>query len=398
MSKKINVAVVGLSFGLEFVPIYLDHPDVESVVICDTNEKLLDVAKQRYNFTDEQCYTNIDDILENDKIDTVNIFTPPATHAPLSIKVLESGKNCGCTIPMGMSIDELKGVIAAKKKSGKKYMFLETSVFSREYFYVKELIDRGDFGRIQYMSCAHYQDMEGWPEYWEGFPPLMHPTHAIAPCIMLTGKLPSKVYAKGSGRIRSNLAKKYNSPFSFETALVSLEDSDISIELERFLYGVARSYDECFRVYGEKRSFEWQQLRDENPVLYTKTGKLKASQTYDFGDKSNKKKRNSEIIEKRIEIPDYADRLPKSIEKYTQKTVYNNKNTHLSFTQGGGHGGSHPHMIHEFVRSIIEDREPIINDVKGAYLTGVGICGHKSAMEGGREIALPDFRDYAKNC
>ena len=31
--KKLNVAVVGLSFGLEFVPIYLEHPDVEKVYL-----------------------------------------------------------------------------------------------------------------------------------------------------------------------------------------------------------------------------------------------------------------------------------------------------------------------------------------------------------------------------
>ena len=26
---------------------------------------------------------------------------------------------------------------------------------------------KGELGRLQYMTCAHYQDMEGWPEYWE---------------------------------------------------------------------------------------------------------------------------------------------------------------------------------------------------------------------------------------
>ncbi|WP_330620836.1 hypothetical protein [Blautia pseudococcoides] len=31
---------------------------------------------------------------------------------------------------------------------------------------------------------------------------------------------------------------------------------------------------------------------------------------------------------------------------------------HLSFKQGGGHGGSHPHLVHEFIRSIIEERKP----------------------------------------
>ncbi|MFR3320262.1 MAG: hypothetical protein ACLTSZ_02680 [Lachnospiraceae bacterium] len=44
--------------------------------------------------------------------------------------------------------------------------------------------------------------------------------------------------------------------------------------MERFLYEVARSYQECFRVYGSKKSFEWQQLSDEDPVLYERTGDI----------------------------------------------------------------------------------------------------------------------------
>ena len=197
--KKLNVAIVGLSFGLEFVPIYLEHPDVESLTLVETNVNLLRTVQERYGIPDENCFTDLQQVLDNPNIDAVHLVTPPSTHAPLSIKVLESGKHCGCTIPMGMSIDELHQVIAARKKSGKNYMFLETTVFQREYFYVKELMDKGDFGKIQYMSCAHYQDMEGWPSYWNGFPPLMHPTHAIGPCLMLLGAYPEKVYAKGSG-------------------------------------------------------------------------------------------------------------------------------------------------------------------------------------------------------
>lgn len=275
--KKLNVAIVGLSFGLEFVPIYLEHPDVESLTLVETNVNLLRTVQERYGIPDENCFTDLQQVLDNPNIDAVHLVTPPSTHAPLSIKVLESGKHCGCTIPMGMSIDELHQVIAARKKSGKNYMFLETTVFQREYFYVKELMDKGDFGKIQYMSCAHYQDMEGWPSYWNGFPPLMHPTHAIGPCLMLLGAYPEKVYAKGSGKIRPELESNYQSPFAFESALVSLKDCDVTIELERFLYGVARSYAECFRVYGEKRSFEWQQLDDEDPVIFTRTGQLECN-------------------------------------------------------------------------------------------------------------------------
>lgn len=41
---KLRVALVGVSFGAEFIPIYLKHPDVDSLVLVDTNEKLLNTA------------------------------------------------------------------------------------------------------------------------------------------------------------------------------------------------------------------------------------------------------------------------------------------------------------------------------------------------------------------
>lgn len=264
--KKLNVAVVGLSFGLEFVPIYLEHPDVEKVYLVDTDASLLHVAQNRYGIPEENCTCEIQEVLDDPDIDAVHLVTPPATHAPLSIRVLKAGKHCGCTIPMGLSLDELNAVIAARKESNKNYMFMETTVFQREFLYVKQLHEKGELGRIQYMTCAHYQDMEGWPSYWNGFPPLMHPTHAVAPCLMLAGHLPKRVYGRGSGKIRDELVAQYNSPFAFESALIELENSDLTIEMERFLYGVARSYSECFRIYGEKKSFEWQQLASESPV------------------------------------------------------------------------------------------------------------------------------------
>ena len=390
MSKKLKIGVVGISFGMEFVAIYKKHPDVASVVIADTDERLLKIAQEKFGFREDECFTDIQPMLDDPEVDAIHIVTPPATHAELSIRALNAGKHCGCTIPMGMSLEELYAVIEARKKSGKQYMFLETTVFGREFFYVQDLYKKGELGKIQYMSCAHYQDMEGWPSYWEGYPPLMHPTHAIGPCLMLLGQYPSAVYARGSGKVRDSLKEKYGCPYAFEAAMVSLEDSDVTIEVERFLYGVARSYSECFRVYGENKSFEWQQLADEPPVLYTRTGELQQDMI-DLDSDPERFNRGSEIIEQRIQVPDYSYRLPEGIAGFTTETIYNDENMHLSFKQGGGHGGSHPHMVHEFVRSIIENRKPIVDDILGAYWTGLGICAHQSALAGGKVIEIPKF-------
>lgn len=295
---KLRVALVGVSFGAEFIPIYLKHPDVDSLVLVDTNEKLLNAVGDKFLL--EERLTDFNAMLEDKTIDAVHLVTPPATHAPLSIQVMNAGKHCACTIPMGMSIDELYQVIDARKRSGKHYMFMETSVYGREFLYVKNLYEKGELGRIQFMRCAHYQDMEGWPDYWLGFPPLMHPTHAVAPCLMLLGKRPETVYCKGSGKVRKEVEAPYGCPYAFESALISLKDSDVSIEMARFLYHVARGYTESFNIYGERKSFEWQQLESEQPVLFSMALGANAEHVMnDYG-------RGGLVTEERIQIPDYG--------------------------------------------------------------------------------------------
>jgi hypothetical protein len=66
-------------------------------------------------------------------------------------------------------------------------------------------------------------------------------------------------------------------------------------------------------------------------------------------------------------------------------------NQHLSFIQGSGHGGSHPHLVHEFVSALAEGRSPYPNAAQSANITCVGILAHESAMEGGKIKYLPEF-------
>ena len=163
--KKLNVALVGLGFGLEFVAIYCKHPDIDKVYVVDKNEKLLNIAKERYSIPDERCFTDLQDVLDIPEIDAVHLVTPPATHAPFSVRVLNAGKHCGCTIPMGMSIQELNDIIAARKASGKNYMFMETTVFGREYFYVKDLLDQGKFAVIPVDMCGAIAMKRSFPTH-----------------------------------------------------------------------------------------------------------------------------------------------------------------------------------------------------------------------------------------
>jgi hypothetical protein len=96
------------------------------------------------------------------------------------------------------------------------------------------------------------------------------------------------------------------------------------------------------------------------------------------------KKPEPEIPE-RVRIPDYAHLLPEEIRPFTT-TIQDA--AHLSFIQGAGHGGSHPHLVNEFIRALLEDRDPWPNATQSANWTCTGICAHQSAMRGRR---LPAF-------
>jgi len=97
-------------------------------------------------------------------------------------------------------------------------------------------------------------------------------------------------------------------------------------------------------------------------------------------------------IPKPVKTPDYAKLLPKPIQRFTTKGVYDlGKKTHLSFTQGAGHGGSHPHLANEFVMALVESRDPWPNARQSANWTCVGLCAHESAQKGGAIIRLPAF-------
>lgn len=364
---NVNVAIVGLGFGAEFIPIYQAHPNATLEAICRRSEDKLNEIGEHYGI--EKRYTNYDELLTDDEIDAVHINTPIQIHAPQSIKALKAGKHVSCTVPMGVSVDECREVVEAVEEAGLKYMMAETVVYSREFLFVQELYENGELGRIQYLQASHPQDMDGWPEYWKHMKPMHYATHVVSPVLSLMGQPAEMVSCFGSGRVRDEIREKSDTPFSVQSCHISIENTDVSAQIWRFLFDTARQYRESFDVYGSKKSFEWPLVEDEEPVIHTA------------------KKPEDEIPE-RVGVPDYAHRLPEPIQRFTRQV---HDEDHLSYVQGGGHGGSHPHLAHEFVNAIREDRDPYPNAVQAANWTCVGLKAHESSMNEGERLSLPAF-------
>jgi predicted dehydrogenase len=184
------------------------------------------------------------------------------------------------------------------------------------------------------------------------------------------------VVCHGSGRIDEALIPKYGSPFAIETATFKLRDSDVCAEVTRSLFDTARQYRESFDVYGSKKSFEWQQVENEEPVIHTKS--------------TTATPLSEAQIPTRVKVPDYGRLLPEPIQRFTQPAAIQDAE-HLSFLQGGGHGGSHPHLVHNFLMACVGRQPPMPDAETSVNWTMVGICAHQSALKGGEKIQIPRF-------
>ena len=369
MSQPVNVAMIGLGFGSEFIPIYQAHPAANVYAICQRNRENLDAVGERFGI--EQRYTDYAAVLQDPRVDFVHINSPIPDHAWMSIQALKAGKHVMCTVPMATTIDECRQICELVSQTGLKYMMAETVVYSREFLFIKEMYETGELGKIQHLAASHPQDMDGWPDYWQKMIPMHYATHVVSPCLGLINGVAEYVSCFGSGTVRDDIALKSGNTFAVESCHIKIKNSDVAAHIWRFLYDTARQYRESFDVYGTKKSFEWTLIEHEPHVIHTA------------------KKTESEIPSK-VTVPDYAQLLPEPIRKFTLPSEIHDSE-HLSFIQGGGHGGSHPHLVHEMLSALQDNRDPWLNAVQSANWTCVGLCAHQSALQGGEIVKLPEF-------
>ena len=149
---KVNIAIVGLGFGAEFIPIYQKHPNANMYAICQRSESELHKVGDAFNFDPACRFSSYEKLLEDPNVDAVHINTPIQLHAEHTLMALRAGKHVACTVPMATSVEDCREVVQTVAETGLKYTMAETVVYSREYLFVKELYEKGEMGKVQYFA------------------------------------------------------------------------------------------------------------------------------------------------------------------------------------------------------------------------------------------------------
>ncbi len=373
----LTVAVVGLGFGLDFVPIYLSHPDVARVIIVDPDEprrRELSAA-----FAIGEGYAGLDQALADDSVDAVHILTPVFLHADMVVATLAAGKHVACAVPMATTLDDLDRIIAAQQASGCNYMMMETTVYAREYVAVTEMRDHDRFGDLTLYRGFHIQNLDGYPPYWQGYPPMHYLTHALSPILSLLDTTVDTVSARGAGRLTPERSiGGFDNPFPTEVGLFTLHGSDLLADITMSFSQTARSYIEGFALYGHRRGVEWPTDNEGPMTVHDLTGPAPGS-------------RGNVVAVSELDPPDRPESLPELLRPFVRPSRFQTGAMTEPVEVGAAHGGSHPFLVHEFVRSIVEGRPPAIDVRRSANWTAPGICAHRSALDGGTEISVPSY-------
>lgn len=119
-------------------------------VICDQDVNRLKQLKALY--PEVQTETSFEKVIADKSIDALIIATPVRFHYKMAKASLEAGKHTFIEKPMASSSAECEELNEIAQKNGLTLMIGHTFLYSAPVRKIKEIVQSGDIGQIQYIS------------------------------------------------------------------------------------------------------------------------------------------------------------------------------------------------------------------------------------------------------
>ena len=366
--KKVRIGIVGGRFGATFQ--FHEHPDCVVQAVSDLRADRLETLVKTYGCTN--TYPSLEELIKAKDIDAVGVFTGAPDHVRHAVACMRAGKHVISAVPACMTLDEAEELLDTVKSTGLSYMMAETSYWHPAVITARQWMTEGRFGEIFYTEAEYHHPgldvlyVEDGQRTWRyGLPPMNYPTHCTAYLVGVTRERLTKVSCTGwNDGTQYYKDNQYKNPFCNETAFFTT-DKGHGFRVAVYWNVPARG-TERGQWYGSKTS-----LFDPNPngvgAVIIRSGKQTEKDDAGF----------------ERELPDFE---PYALPEYWKTDMLPEPLRHAS-----GHGGSHTFITHEFIDALAHDRTPAVNIYEALAMTVPGIVAHKSALQGGRQLRVPQF-------
>jgi predicted dehydrogenase len=148
-----GIAIVGYGYwGPNLVRNFSTVPGSKVEWVADLRTERLEVIKKQYPAI--RTTANFDDALNDPAVSAVVIATPVQHHYQLAKKALEHGKHVLIEKPMTQSSAEAEELVEISKKKGLVLMVDHTFLYTGAVRKIKDLINSGEIGDIQYFDST----------------------------------------------------------------------------------------------------------------------------------------------------------------------------------------------------------------------------------------------------
>ncbi len=289
-SPKFNIAVVGLGFGAEFIPLWQKHPHTDCYAICQRNEEKLNEVGDYWGVA--KRYTDYAELLKDPNVDAVHINSPIPNHGGAvdrraqgrqARRLHRADGDYGRGLPRDHPAHP--GDRAQVHDDGNRRLCPRVPFHERT---ARQGRARQTPVRPGEPSAGH-----GWLAELLARPSADVVRHALRRPGARAGRRRRGICELLRQRHRcaksssSTTARRLRS----RARTSKCAGSDLSARIIRSLFDTARQYREIIDVYGSKKSVEWPLIEHDPLIIHTA------------------KKPEPEIPEK-VKCPDFAKRLP----------------------------------------------------------------------------------------
>ena len=196
----------------------------------------------------EKCLGRID-------IDAVVIATPPQTHFGLAMKALDANKHVFIEKPMVTRVEDAEEILKLAKDRDRIVMVGHTFLYTPEVRKIKEIIDTGELGDIQYI---HASRLNLGKFQKENVVSDLSP-HDISIFNYLLDDTPQRVHAQGYGFVRDDVVEVAFTTFEYTDTVCNLHLSWLDPMKKR-----------TTTICGTKKMLVYDMLAEEKIKVYNK--------------------------------------------------------------------------------------------------------------------------------
>ena len=402
-SNKLQVGIIGTGLrGQWMTKLLLDRSDVDIPVICDIDEKMIDMVLnvfEKQGRPKPKIYRDgpedFRNMVSNEDLDGVYIATPWEWHHPMAMAAMENGCNVGTEVPAALTINECWDLVNTSEKSGKLCMIMENVNYRRDIMAVLNMVRKDLFGELLHCQGGYQHDLRhvkfndgkgaygGGVEFGEkGFSEArwrtqhsvdknadLYPTHGLGPISpMLKINRGNRMLHLTSTASQSRGLHEYivkNGGEDHPNAKINFKLGDVVTTVIKCANGQTimlshdtnspRPYSLNFRVQGTKGIW----MKD-NKSIYIE-GRSPESHRWEKDEPY---------------LKEYDHPLWKRFEQQAA---------------GSGHGGMDFFIVRAFVEALKDDQSPVIDVYDAVSMSVIVPLSEKSIKSNSASIQIPDF-------